>query len=562
MRMDAIHLEYSGRARLRPLRVCLVGFTFMLAVALASVAAGCGGSALEQVQLDSGPVIGSQVTNDGMDLWVFKGIPYAAPPVGDFRWRPPQPVAAWEEPRRCDEYGPSCPQPSAQGISYLAVGLTDEDCLYLNVWTPAESAGEALPVMVWIHGGSFETGSGSMAVYEGKNLAAMGVVVVTINYRLGPFGFLAHPALSAESSQGVSGNYGILDQIAALEWVKRNIGGFGGDPKNVTVFGESAGAISILDLLVSPLGRGLFHRAIAQSGILLDEGFGVSTTGTLEEAESRGVEFVGKLGIDPAEDVAARLRATSPDELVAAMDGMDTNLMDQGLMWKPVVDGIFLTDAPTDLWAAGERESMPLLIGSNLDEGNAFLQGLTISEKVFLEQMRRVFGDFADEALELYPVAGPDSITSAFSRMLTEVGFASTARLAARSMSGGSAGEQGGTSAASATAPAFLYQFTRVPLDNPLGAFHGVEIPYVFGNADLFSTLGAIEQADRDLSTAIMGYWTRFAATGDPNGADAASWPRYVPAGDQHLELGDAVRPGSGLYAEACDLADKARGLK
>jgi para-nitrobenzyl esterase len=533
------------------------GFLLAAALLLASVGfaalatGGCGGSSLERVQLQSGPIVGKQ--QEG--IWSYKGIPYAAPPVGDLRWKPPQPVSPWTEPRACTSFGPACPQPAQSEIPYLAVGATDEDCLYLNVWSPAELAGERLPVMVWIHGGSFETGSGSMAVYGGQNLAAKGVVVVTINYRLGPLGFLALPALSAESGEGVSGNYGLLDQIAALQWVQKNIAGFGGDPTNVTVFGESAGAISILDLLVSPLAEGLFQRAIAQSGILLDHGFGVSTTGTLKDAE---------------EDVLAQLRAKTPDELLAAAAAAagDSSLMQQGLTWKPVADGYLLPDLPTKLWVAGKRQSVPLLIGSNADEGNTFLAGLTVSPAEFEAQMRKIFGDYAAEALALYPVAGAEDITRALSRMLTEVGFASTARFAARSMSTpaslsgatGAGATAGGASAGSTSA--YLYHFTRVPLKNPLGAFHGVEIPYVFGNTGLFSGLGAIEQADLDLSDAIMGYWTRFAATGDPNGEGAIPWPEYDARSDEHLELGDTIHQGVLLHKRACDLADRVRGVE
>jgi len=415
--------------------------------------------------------------------------------------------------------------------------------LYLNVWTPAKSQTDGLPVMVWIHGGSFVTGAGSMAVYSGANLATKGVVVVTINYRLGPFGFLSHPALTTESPEGTSGNYGLLDQIAALKWVKRNIAAFGGDPERVTVFGESAGAISILDLLVSPLAEGLFERAIVQSGILLDAGFGVSTAATLAEAEEAGAKFAERLGIAPRGDVLTELRAKSAADLLAAMPGEE--LMEGGLVWKPVADGYVLPDLPTRLWLQAKQWPLPLLIGSNADEGNAFLAGLTTSTEEFQRQLAEIFGPLVTEARSLYPVKTPADIVPAFSRMLTEVGFASTARFAAGVMS--------------ESASAYLYHFTRVPFGNPLGAFHGVEIPYVFGNLDMFSALGQIQDPDRRLSETIMGYWTRFAATGDPNGGGAVEWPRYNGAEDLHLELGDVIQVGRGLYKEACDLADRVR---
>jgi para-nitrobenzyl esterase len=518
--------------------------------------AGCGAS-LDEVSLDSGPVSGVK----SGDIWVFRGIPYAAPPVGDLRWKAPQPVQRWIDVRACTEFGPACPQPTQTGgeLSYLTVGKTSEDCLYLNVWSPAQEPEERLPVMVWIHGGSFETGAGSMSVYDGTNLAGHGVVVVTINYRLGPLGFLALPQMESESPEYAVGNYGLLDQMAALKWVKTNIAGFGGDPSNVTVFGESAGAISILALLVSPLADGLFQKAIAQSGILLDRGFGVSTAATLKDAEAAGTAFAQKCGVDTSGAVLAQMRVKTPEELLAAA-GENQNVMNTGLVWKPIADGSVLRDLPTALWAEGKRHGVPLLIGTNKDEGNLFLQGLTISTAEYEAQVKQVFGSYVDEALALYPVTKPADITPMFSRMLTEVGFASTARFAARSRSS-AVTTSGGTSTAG-LASVHLYEFTRVPFDNPLGAFHGVEIPYVFGNAEQFSLLGTIEQADLDLSATIMGYWTRFAATGDPNGGGAPNWPAYEAASDQHLELDDTIKVGTGLYTAACDLADKVRGLR
>jgi para-nitrobenzyl esterase len=546
-----------------------LGFISAVLVVLSVWSGGCSGSGLEEVTLTSGPITGSVEEAPGGNIWTFKGIPYAAPPVGDLRWKPPQPVEPWTEPLACVEPGPACPQPGQADAPYLdllSVGDTAEDCLYLNVWSPAESPEERLPVMVWIHGGSFETGSGAMAVYDGLGLAARGVVVVTINYRLGPFGFLAHPALSGESPEGVSGNYGLLDQIAALEWVRDNIAGFGGDPGNVTVFGESAGAISILDLLVSPLAEGLFHRAIAQSGILLDYGFGVSTTGNLAQAEAAGEDFAERLGVDSGGeggDVLARMRAKTADELLAVMAEVaaESRLLDQGLNWKPVADGYVLPDYPTRLWAAGQRHDVPLLIGSNADEGNIFLAGLDVAPEDYETQMRNIFGDYAEEALALYPASDEEGTRVGLSRMLTEVGFASTARFAAQEMSG----EMASASDTAGPTPAYLYQFTRVPMKTllgDLGAFHGLEIPYVFGTVDLFAALGMIEQADRDLAETIMGYWIRFAATGDPNGDGAPEWPRYQAEADRHLELGDTIQSGSGLYREACDLADRVRGVR
>ncbi len=537
-------MSFAGRARSRAvLRAALATALLLLAGALVG---GCG-VGLEQVRLDSGPVTGLREQADGQELWVFKGIPYAAPPVGDSRWQPPQPVAPWTQPLACTSFGPACPQAGSDGLGVLSVGEMDEDCLYLNVWSPAESADNRLPVMVWIHGGGFSSGAGSLALYNGSHLAAKGVVVVTINYRLGPFGFLSHPALSAEAADGVSGNYGLMDQMAALRWVKRNIAGFGGDPGNVTVFGESAGAISVLDLLVTPSAEGLFQKAIAQSGIMLDQGFGVSTTATRQGAEVAGADFVSRLGIDGGGDVVAQMRAKTTAELLAAAEDLagETPAIEQSLMWKPVADGRLLPDLPTRLWAAGKQHAVPLLIGSNADEAELFLAGMSFSAAEAEALVRRILGVSADEALALYPVADAENPTQVFSRMFTEIGFASTARYAA--------------GLAAAGPVAYLYEFTRVPFANPMGAFHAVEIPYVFGTTGMFSILGVVEQADKDLSAAVMGYWTRFAATGDPNGAGGPEWPAYDPGSDRHLELGDTIGVGIGLYKAGCDLADRVR---
>lgn len=536
----------------RAVRVAIVA-AIVCVLLLAALLVGCGKPDLELVQLDSGPVTGLLEEADGIDVWIFKGIPFAAAPVGELRWRSPQPVAPWTEPRACTEFGGACPQVGGEGmfdLAALAVGTMSEDCLYLNVWSPAESADDKLPVMVWIHGGSFESGSGSMAIYDGRRLAAQGVVVVTINYRLGPLGFLAHPALSAESGDGASGNYGLLDQLAALRWVRANIAGFGGDPGNVTVFGESAGAMSILNLLVSPLAAGLFDKAIAQSAILLDHGFGVSTAVTLQVAEAAGEDYATYLGVDPSGDVLAQLRAKTADELAQAAGryAKGLGLIEKGVTWTPVADGVLLPDLPGKLWAAGRCHSVPLLIGSNADEGNLFVAGMVVAPEDYEAVMGKIFGPYAAEALALYPNTGTQGLDSGLSRMLTEVGFASTARFAARSMD------------AFTGSPAYLYQFTRVPLVmSTLGAIHSIEIPYVMGNLGLFTSLGLISPADYRLSETIMGYWTRFAATGDPNGGDAPEWPRYEASTDRHLELGDQIAPDSGLYRAACDLADRVR---
>jgi para-nitrobenzyl esterase len=265
------------------------------------------------VQLDSGPISGK--VEDGVH--VFLGIPYAAPPIGELRWKPPQEIASWTQVRNSTDFGPSCPQPKQQDT-----GKFSEDCLYLNVWTTAEKPEKRLPVMVWIHGGAFNFGSASQPEYNGKNLAKKGVVVVTINYRLGPLGFLVHPLLSKESAHGTSGNYGLLDQIAALKWVQKNIAAFGGNPDRVTIFGQSAGSRSVSLLMMSPLSAGLFHRAIAESGgpIIGSEYLNPVFNGNMANVSRMGQKLASKLGCDKAEDVLAAMRAKSTQELVEAAD--------------------------------------------------------------------------------------------------------------------------------------------------------------------------------------------------------------------------------------------------
>lgn len=527
-----------------------------LAIALLA-ASGCGEPAAPEETLDRPVVTGGTISGEqdgGMRKYL--GIPYAAPPVGERRWQPPQPVEPWSGVRACTAYGPSCPQ---EGIPLgpFGVGRTSEDCLYLNVWTPAATPDDRLPVMVWIHGGSFVSGSGSLPLYAGDRLAAAGdVVVVTINYRLGPFGFLAHPALSAESAEGSSGNYGLLDQVAALDWVQDNAEAFGGDPGRVTVFGESAGAISILDLMASPLAEGSFQRAIVQSGILWENGLGSMTGTTLAEAERAGVAFGRRLGVPPDSNDAATLEALravpAPDLLAEAGRGVD--FLTEGLAFKPVVDGYVLPRSATSVFEAGEQMDVPLLIGSNADEGELFLaQMRPLTPAQYRAYVRATFGEYADDVLALYPASTSNEVRRAMSRMLTEMGFASSARFAAAAVA------EGGQ------ARAFLYQFTRVPplageqFGLPKGAFHGLEIPYVFGQAELF---GVNDPVDLRLSEAMMGMWTRFAATGDPNEAGDALWPPYSPDDDRHLELGDRIIPGAGLYTEACDLADEIRATE
>lgn len=498
-------------------------------------------AAAEAIPLESGLITGSVVAQG--DVRVYKGIPFAAPPVGELRWRPPQPPKPWEAVRACSEFGPWCPQPKP--LMGRELGPLSEDCLYLNVWTPARKPDDKLPVMVWIHGGGHTTGSGASAYYDGERLAREGAVVVTINYRLGPFGYLAHPLLSKESERGVSGNYGLLDQIAALTWVKRNIAAFGGNPECVTIFGESAGAVSVCRLMVSPLAKGLFHRAIAESGGAhghnrhlreLREG--------MEPMERVGEQIAEALGCHKEKDPLAALRARSYQELLDASNP-NQGLFGKGTKFGPVVDGWALPDDPVVLFDAGKQHDVPFMVGSNADEGSVFMQQLPVRRPAgYRWLVRRRFGDHADAVEKLFPVGGGQDAQAAFTRMVGVYGFVAPARFLARSME-------------RVQSKAYLYHFTRVPPNERakrLGAFHALEIAYVFGTLE---GKPGFDEKDLALSKTMRKCWARFAATGDPNADGLPQWPAYRKDTDQYLEFGDEVKPKAGLYKEACDLFDR-----
>lgn len=524
--------------------------TLCMLAAMALLGAACGGTAtatettLEVPQLDSGPISGLREGG----IWAYKGIPFAAPPGGELRWKEPQPVEAWDDVLACESYGPACPQSvDDDWTGMMNVGTMDEDCLYLNVWTPAESPDERMPVMVWIHGGAFTSGAGSLPIYDGHNLAEKGVVVVTINYRLGALGLMAHPLLSEESENGVSGNYGLLDQVAALEWVRDNIDVFGGDPENVTVFGESAGGMSILNLMASPLAGDLFDRAIVQSGPMLDLGLPINEVPTLEEAEKTGEEIARKLGCDGEEDELAALRAVTPDRLIEASAG--DNPFFSPINLSPNVDGYLLAESPSEAFAAGRQHAVPLLTGINANEGTIFTPDITLNQYQLLGNY--LYGEQAVEVEALFPAQTDTEVKSSMDKLVTQMGFGASARFTAESM------DESGK-------PAYLYLFTQAPRDPrtvALGTFHGMEIMYVFGNLDKVAMEGLGED-DYALSEAMMEYWTTFARSGDPNGAEApVQWPAYTADTAAHLELGEVITAGSNLFQEAYELMKKINGL-
>ena len=478
----------------------------------------------DPVRLDAGEVSGELLDEQG-GLRVYRGIPYAAPPVGDLRWKPPMAVEKWEGVRSATEFSTACPQPATLA-TMMGETLPElsEDCLYLNVWTAADAVHSPLPVMVWIHGGGLNLGWGHQRIYDGANFARKGVVLVSINYRLGPLGFLAHPALSAESEQNVSGNYGLLDQLAALQWVQRNIAAFGGDPSNVTIFGESAGATSVNALLASPLSEGLFHRAIAQSPWITDTNYLDLTNPTAftPSAEAAGVLWAARVGVgDSTTDTAAALRAVSTEDILAASG--------DSYAVAVTVDGEFMPDRSEYIFDRGEQRNVPLMVGTNTDEGTIFLDALPFTTPAeYQAAMQAQYGTAAPQVLALYPATDENQLAAAKNRLITDTWFVR----GARNMLVG---------AEKVTAPAFQYYFTRRSPQAPmLGAHHGLEIGYAFDN------LGPdASDIDTRLATNMHQYWISFAQTGDPNSAGAPQWPAFQQLSERYLELGDEIRPGT-----------------
>ena len=450
---------------------------------------------------------------------VFKGIPFAAPPVGNLRWRAPQPVTPWKGVRKADRFSNVCMQKPHENGSYYQLEfyrepeLLSEDCLYLNVWTAAESELDKRPVLVWIHGGGYSQGSGSTLSQTGQSLAKKGVVVVTFNYRLGIFGLLAHPELTRESEHHASGNYLLMDQIAALRWVQKNIAAFGGDPKRVTIFGQSAGSSSGALLLASPLAKDLFQAVAGQSGFLGAGSAGSSRDQTLQEAEQQGAALGQNIGAP----TLAALRAKSAHELLESSDRQ----------FRPITDGYVMPEDLYAIFAKGEQTKMPVLLGSNSNERGNYPHPRSMQE--YIEYTRRQYPDAMEEVMKEFPASNDREATQAYLERERDR-MASGMRRWAELMS-----KKG--------APAYLCYFDRKPParagETPLGAVHTAEIVY-FRNA-----LDTVDRPwtllDRKLAGIMSSYLVNFATNGDPNGGGLPKWPAYKRG--QVMELGDNIGP-------------------
>lgn len=443
-----------------------------------------------EILTTDGLVLGT--TTDTPAVSVFRGLPYAAPPVGANRWREPQAVAKWAGVRDATRFAPRCVQAGfAPGADQP---LTSEDCLYLNIWTAATAPGQNLPVLVWIHGGGFSGGAGSSDIYNGEALAGKGAVVVTFNYRLGSFGFLAHPELTAESPNNSSGNYAMLDMVKVLEWVYDNIAAFGGDPINISIVGESAGAQAVATLMASPLSAGLFHRAVMQSGGWM--GLSIGRQATLAERETMGEEQATAFGAGSLADLR---RASAQQILENFPTGGGIN-----------VDGWFLPKDTSLVFAAGEQHAVDVLAGSNRDEAAFFGPGVQ-QASALREYAQSRYGDLAGRFLALYPAGSDEEAARSYQRAFSDE-LAWQMRRVATYQSARGLG-------------AFVYYFTRVPPGQEArGATHVAELAYMFNQ---HARNPHWIDADRRLGDLMSGYWTTFAARAAPNAQGLPVWPRY-----------------------------------
>jgi para-nitrobenzyl esterase len=492
--------------------------------------------AIPRTTTDSGVLEGTRAPG-GVNEIAFLGVPFAAPPVAGLRWKPPQPPLNWRGVRPAKKFSPSCPQfpsswwPEMAGRNKLD---TSEDCLYLNVWTAKLSPQQNAPVIVWLHGGGNVEGSSQIPPLASA-LVRKGVVFASIEYRLGVFGFLAHPALTSESANHSSGNYGLLDQIAALDWVRRNIRDFGGDPARVTILGQSSGAEDVCHLLASPLAAGLFHRAILESGVCMDSLYSALAQSYFrnhESGEGLGLRLAAALGISNDPGVLEKLRAVSAEKLL--MTSRDLQAADFGV----IVDGWAVPSQPVTAFEMRRQTRIPVLVGSNAEEITVFGKSSPLatqnSRPKTVEQYRRLlkneFGEFAEDVWKVYSAASDSEVPLVFIRMQTDYAFGFGSHRLAQAMT--EAGQQ-----------VYLYYFTykgRGPFA-ALGAFHSEELMFV---GDSYWTSWIPNQEDKKLADLIGDYWTQFARTGDPNRTGLPRWQPYDSKSEPCLEIGATTKSG------------------
>ncbi len=504
----------------------------LLAIAIAA-ASLMSAAANPTATIDQGKLQGTMEQG----LAVYRGIPFAAPPVGDLRWRPPQPAAKWDGLRGAGTFAPECVQASGSAANGQKPPEMSEDCLYLNVWTPAKKASERIPVLVWIYGGGFNAGATSIPTYSGEVLAKKGVVLVSIAYRVGPLGFFAEPELTAESPHHVSGNYGLLDMIAGLQWIQKNIAAFGGNPNKVTIFGESAGGIAVSQLCASPLAKGLFEGAISESGGSFghrrSSGMPGENMKSLPDAERSGEALARAAGAGSIAD----LRKMPVDKILAAARGQ------RGMSW-PIVDGWVIPDDQYNLYEAKNFNDTPILVGYNSDEGATFSRDRTPQD--YIANTRRRYDQFADGLIAAYPV-GQTTVPKTARDLARDSTFGWHTWAWARLQS------------SLGTGKAFLYYFDQhpdYPADSPragVGSPHGREVPYVFGHLnDLRGETPTT--ADQVISDAMVTYWTNFAKYGTPNGKGEPNWPAFSDQNQQVMDFAgtphvEPVQSEAGLKA-------------
>ena len=528
-------IEFAQRARHCKRVGILLAAGILVTPFAISQAANPMGHLPEPIQVTGGTVAGTPTIQWMPGVRLYRGIPFAAPPVGNLRWRPPQPVVPWSGVKAADHFSPACMQPptGTEGNAWReGLASISEDCLYLNVWTPAQSADAHLPVMVFIHGGGNTRGGASENQYDGAYFAKKGVVFVSFNYRMNVFGFLAHPELTAESDHHSSGNYALLDQIAALEWVQKNIANFGGDPRNVMIFGHSAGASNVSSLLASPLAHGLFARALMQSGSNLANGT------PLAEAEKRGEAFAASVGARSIAD----LRRLSAEDLITTMPRR----------MGPIVDGWVLPQDVYSTFVAGKQYDVPLIVGSVANDTPGPASGAT-SAAAIPEYAKKTFGDLADEYMKLYPAGSDEQARQKELQFRSDAAMANARRLASLQVKTGKS-------------PVYWYRFTHVSLfpkglmwdgapASAFGAYHGSEIVYVFDAFPLQAW--SWRPVDLKLGDEVSSMWVNFAKSGNPNGAGMPRWPEFNQGSDQLLNIDDTPAAQRAPNEPTLDFQDK-----